>query len=69
MGWALFSNYAWREGDRKIVFNRSRQEWELYDLKGDRTETRNLAKQNPAEVERMVAAWWKWAERCGITKM
>ena len=69
MGWALFHNYAWREGDRKIVFNRSRQEWELYDLSGDRAETRNLAPQNPTEVKRLVAAWWEWAERCGITQM
>ena len=69
MGWALFHNYAWREGDRKIVFNRSRQEWELYDLSGDRAETRNLAPQNPTEVKRLVTAWWEWAERCGITKM
>lgn len=69
MGWALFSNYAWREGDRKIVFNRSLQEWELYDLARDRAETRNLAADHGDEVDRLVAAWWEWAKRCGIQAM
>jgi len=69
MGWALFSNYAWREGNRKIVFNRSLQEWELYDLAVDRSETRNLAGNHGDEVGRMVAAWWEWAKRCGFSEM
>ncbi|GAB5561276.1 MAG: arylsulfatase [Synoicihabitans sp.] len=69
MGWALFSNYAWREGDRKIVFNVSRQEWELYDLSIDRSETRNLAPLHTAEVDRMVGSFLQWAERCGITEL
>ncbi len=27
LGWALYGNYAWREGDRKIVFNASLRQW------------------------------------------
>ena len=69
LGWALYGNYAWREGDRKIVFNASLQEWELYDLATDRSETRNLAAGNSEEVERMVAAWTVWAKRCDINEL
>jgi arylsulfatase len=66
LGWALFGNYAWREGHLKLIYNVARKDWELYDLATDRTETTNLAAQRPAEVARLRKAWWQWARRCGI---
>lgn len=32
-------------------------EWELYDLRADRTETRDLASQHPERVAELAAAW------------
>jgi len=40
-------------------------QWELFDMERDRTETVNLAKQNPAVVKTLSALWYKWANRTG----
>ena len=37
------------------------QEWELYDLAADHTETNNLSAKYPEKVVEMNAAWVKWA--------
>lgn len=50
-----------RYGDWKLVTLNANAEWELYNLKSDRTETRNVAAQNPALVEKLAEAWDKWA--------
>ena len=54
-----------REGDWKLVAL-TNAPWELYDLKCDPTEMRDLAAMNPARVQKMSAAWDEWAARCGI---
>jgi arylsulfatase A-like enzyme len=69
LGWALFGNYAWREGNLKLIYNVARQEWELYDLGEDRAETLNIAADHPETVKRLRSAWWDWAKRCGITEL
>jgi hypothetical protein len=35
---------------------------ELYDRRGDRAETKDIAKEHPQEVERMMAEIGKWME-------
>lgn len=50
-----------RYGDWKLVTLNAKTPWELYNLKTDRTETKNVALQNPALVERLSNAWEKWA--------
>ena len=43
----------------------STQEWELYDLSTDRTETNNLAGSRPeklAELREKYEAWWAEVE-------
>lgn len=40
--------------------------WELYDMSADRTETTNVAEQNPTVVEKMVALYDEWANRVGV---
>jgi arylsulfatase A-like enzyme len=42
------------------------QEWELYNLAKDRTETQNLAAEQPETVDKMVADWMAWAEEMGV---
>jgi arylsulfatase len=54
--WLHEGNRAIRMGDWKLVAARD-QEWELYDLATDRTETRDLARQRPDKVREMSARW------------
>ena len=61
--WQLYGNRAIRQGKWKLVWGVTRGKWELYDIEGDRTETRDLALQNPERVKRMSGAWNRWAER------
>ena len=37
--------------------------WELYDLERDRTESTDLAKENPEALKQMIDAWRRWLER------
>ena len=50
-----------REGDWKLVWEKRKKAWELYDLSTDRTETRNLASENPVLVDQLAAKWKAWA--------
>ena len=54
--WAHEGNRAIRVGDWKLVAARD-QPWELYDLATDRTETHNLAPENPARVRELAQRW------------
>ena len=53
--WAHEGNRAIRVGDWKLVAAKD-EPWELYDLATDRTETRNLAQENPDQGPRTVRA-------------
>jgi arylsulfatase len=53
---------AMRNGNWKLV--RARKDWELYDFSVDRTESDNLAEQNPELVQSMAAAWDAWYVEC-----
>ena len=60
---------AWREGDWKIVWSKRMPreiEWELYNIAEDRCETRNIAGEHPARVQRMAKRWEQWARRVGV---
>jgi arylsulfatase len=54
--WEHEGNRAIRMGDWKLVAARDRP-WELYDLATDRTETRNLADQQPDRVRELADRW------------
>lgn len=54
--WLHEGNRALRQGDWKIVAARG-EPWELYDLKTDRAESRNLAASQPERVQAMAAEW------------
>ncbi|MDP8243659.1 MAG: hypothetical protein P9L94_06230 [Candidatus Hinthialibacter antarcticus] len=50
-----------------MVANKNKTEqWELYDLSKDRTETNNLVEKYPERVKEMSAAWDGWAKRVGL---
>ena len=64
--WEWAGNRAVRQDKWKLVWDKSLRQWELYDLEADRTETNNLAKQQPERVEKMIQVWFDWAKRCGL---
>jgi arylsulfatase A-like enzyme len=53
---------AVRWGDWKLVTLDAKKDWELYNLKNDRTEVYNLAAQHPELVEQLSAKWMEWAK-------
>lgn len=58
-------NAAIRDGRWKLVRLRNKP-WELYDLQTDRTETNDLAKQQPERVKALSDKWQAWAERTNV---
>jgi arylsulfatase A-like enzyme len=63
LSWELFGNRAIRHGDWKLVWGASEKQWELYDLKADRSETNDLAAKFPERVTAMARDWEAWRER------
>jgi arylsulfatase len=64
--WEHEGNAAVRVGDWKLVRLKAKGDWELYDMKTDRTESNNLAAQNPDQAKRLSAKWQAWARRCNV---
>ena len=62
--WEFSGNHAVRDGKWKLVAERG-CEWELYDLSKDRTETQDLASQEPHQVMRLAEMYDRWAKRAG----
>jgi arylsulfatase A-like enzyme len=55
------ARYA-RQGDWKIVSGSGRDStWRLFNLAVDRSETTDLAAQNPGKVKQMDSVWRQWA--------
>ncbi|MDB6153498.1 MAG: atsA 10, partial [Chthoniobacteraceae bacterium] len=61
--WLHEGNRALRAGDWKIVAAGKESPWELYDLSSDRSETKNLAAENPAKVRELAALWTRQTAR------
>ena len=55
-------NKAVWEGKWKAVSNYPENKWELYDLSNDRTESKNLVKENPLIIEKINALYIAWAK-------
>ena len=56
-------NRAIRVGDWKLVAKGKDGPWELYDLKTDRCEQKNLAEQHPDHARDMSALWQRYEDR------
>ena len=63
--WEHEGNKAVRQSHWKAVAQ-GRGAWELYDLKNDRTETRDLATEHAEKARDLAALWQVWAGRCGV---
>ena len=66
--WKAFDNRAVRQGRWKLVKDQNADRWELYDIEMDRTETRDLAAEQPQRVHELTAIWDQWAERTGAAE-
>ena len=64
--WEHFGKSAFRQDNWKLVMDNNLKEWELYDLKEDRTETKDLAADYPERVEEMKENWQSWAEAVDV---
>jgi len=67
MYWEQDGNRAVRQGKWKLVWDVEIKRWELYDMKADRTETKNLAAKLPEKVKELAAAYDRWAASTGHT--
>jgi len=56
-----FDNLVARKGDWKAVKDEKSKEWELYNIRTDRTERHNVAAENPEILDDLVYRWKEWA--------
>jgi len=45
------------------VYDPDKDVWELYDLRKDFSQAKNLAAENPEKLKELIDTWWKEAER------
>ena len=72
VGWELGGRKALRKGDWKIVYANKpwgTGDWELYNIARDRTESNNLATQNPAKLNELVASWKQYVAETGTLEI
>lgn len=69
MGWEFFSKQAVRVGDWKLIRMPEpygENEWELYNLARDPSESEDLAAQEPQQLRKMLEHWEKYMEESNI---
>jgi len=64
--WHWAGSRGVREGNWKLVWDKSVKKWELYNLATDRTETRDLATEQVSVVRQMASKWMAWATLTGV---
>lgn len=72
VGWELGGRKALRKGDWKIVFSNApwgTNDWELYNVAEDRSESRNLAAANPQKLGELLVAWRDYVRETGTLEI
>ncbi|HOO98657.1 MAG TPA: arylsulfatase [Bacteroidales bacterium] len=69
--WEHEGNRAVRDGDWKLVsaYDYSKKQfksWELYNIKNDRSELKDLSEEFPEQKEKMIMQFNSWSERAGV---
>ncbi len=64
--WEHEGNAAIRVGDEKLVRLGARGNWELFDMKRDRTEQHDLAAEQPDKVAVLAKQWRQWAKSANV---
>ena len=63
--WEHIGNAAVRSGEWKLV-REFEGAWELYDLSVDRSESNDLAADEPERVAELARRWQAWADSVGV---
>ena len=69
LGFEHYREKALITGNGLKIVQRQRHdeyEWELYDLKADRSEMRDIATQHPQKVKELVEVFKEWAEQVDV---
>jgi arylsulfatase len=70
LGWELFGYRSVRQGDWKLVWDAAppapQRKWQLFDVRRDFQELRDLSQSNPQQVSKMQAAWDTYARDTGV---
>ncbi len=61
MYWEHQNNSVIRKGDWKALKTVDKKHWELYNIKEDRIESKNLAAEHPELVQELNDKWYEWA--------
>lgn len=61
MFWEHSGYSAIRKGDWKAVKEVAKTDWELYDLRTDRDEQKNVSKSHPELIKELNDKWYGWA--------
>ena len=64
--WEHEGNAAVRRGNYKLVRKGAASAWELFEMKGDRTEQDNLVRKQPEKARDLQAEWEAWARRANV---
>lgn len=64
--WEHMGNKAIRDGDWKLVTHKDANNWELYNLREDRTELDNRAGREAERATDLRARWEAWARHVGV---
>ncbi len=64
--WEHIGNRAIRQGNWKLVWDRNRAEWELYNLTTDATEIYDLVLEAPQIASHLQRRWEAWADSIGV---
>ena len=57
------AHYGVRTRTHKLIYFWKKDQWELFHVDKDRSESTNLADQHPEKVEALVKAWFEEAEK------
>jgi arylsulfatase A-like enzyme len=57
-----------RKGKWKLMSTYPENQWALYDMDNDRTETTNIAKENPKIVAELNIDYWAWAKQNDVVE-
>ena len=70
IGWELFGNRAVRQGDWKLLYILNAAdgpgEWQLFNIKDDPGETKDLSKENPDKRKALLALWDEYVKSNGV---
>ena len=70
LGWELFGNRAIRQGDWKLVYLLKAAggtgDWQLYNLRDDPAELRDVSKANPGKRSELLTLWQRYVKENGV---